>query len=184
MFKVTSWMGYSLSVAVLAASAAVVGIELAIASTFSIQSIALQIAKKTDVPILLPSEDTVEKYKFDSSEIIYAFVSTASQYADYDVTFNNTPGNVGNAALRFSIKAKKDGNIEKTSPDPKAKFKDIQLIDGSNALLIQQCGAACWSRLQWKRNGVLYEVWSKARTPESAIAIANSALKTGDRRLK
>ncbi|MCC3574319.1 MAG: hypothetical protein JGK30_20780 [Microcoleus sp. PH2017_40_RAT_O_B] len=182
MFKVTSWMGYSLSLAVLAASVAVVGIERTIASTFSIKDIASQIAKKTDLPILLPSEDVIQKYESNAN---YAYVDTShSDKSEYTVSFNNAPGNPGNAALRFSIKAKKDGNIEKTSPDPKAKFKDIQLINGSNALLIQQCGAACWSRLQWKRNGVLYEVWSKARTPEAAIAISNSAIKVGDRRLK
>lgn len=182
MFKVNSWMGYSLSLAVLAASVAVVGIERTIASTFSIKDVASQIAQKTDVPILLPSEDVILKYESNAN---YAYVDTShSDQREYTVSFNNAPGNPGNAALRFSIAAKKDGNIEKTSPDPKAKFKNIQLINGSNALQIQQCGAACWSRLQWKRNGVLYEVWSKARTPESAIAIANSAIKVGDRRLK
>ncbi len=181
MFKATSWIGYSFSLTVLAASVVVVGLEGAISSTFSIQSIASQIAQKTNIPILLPSEDVIQKYE---SKANYAYVSTKSQYYDYDVNFNNEPGNPGNAALRFSIKAKKDGNIDRTSPDKKANFKDIRLLNGSNALLIQQCGAACWSWLQWKQNGVLYEVWSKTRTPETAIAIANSAIKAGDRRLK
>jgi pimeloyl-ACP methyl ester carboxylesterase len=182
MHKITSLMGYSLSTVVFAASLSVVGMEKAIASTFSIKAIASQIAKKTDVPILLPSEDIVEKYKFDNNETIYARVYTKSQYDEYDytVSFHKHPGG-GNATLRFSIKAKKGGNINRTSPDEKATFKNIQLFNGSNALLIQQCGAACWSWLQWKSNGVLYEVWSKTRTPETAIAIANSAIKTSPR---
>lgn len=189
MFKVNSWMGYSLSLAVLGASVAVVGIELAIASTFSIQSIASQIAKKTDIPILLPSEDTVEKYKFNSSETIYAFVSTASKYADYDVTFNNRPGNVGNAAFRFSISAQQGKDFERlpadSNPDYTPKYSQVKLFDSSQALVTTWCGGtACWSTVQWKSKGVLYRVLSKKIQPDAALALSNSAIKVGDRRLK
>jgi hypothetical protein len=189
MFKVTSWMGYSLSVAVLATSVAVVAMERAIASTFSIQSIASQIAKKTDVPILLPSEDTVEKYKFDNNETIYAFVSTASEDGDYDVTFSNRPGSVGDAAFRFSISAQQGKDFKRlptdSNPAYTPKYSQVKLSDSSQALVTTWCGGtACWSTVQWKSNGVLYKVASKKRQPDAALAISNSAIKAGNRRLK
>ncbi|WP_293354830.1 MULTISPECIES: hypothetical protein [unclassified Microcoleus] len=178
-----------MSVAVLAASVAVVGMERAIASAFSIKDIASQIAQKTNVPILLPSEDIVEKYKFDSSETIYAFVSTASKYADYDVTFNNRPGDVGDAAFRFSISAQQGKDFERlpadSNPDYNPKYTQVKLFDSSQALVTTWCGGtACWSTVQWKSNGVLYRVTSKKRQPYAALAISNSAIKVGDRRLK
>ncbi len=189
MFKATSWIGYSFSLTVLAASVVVVGIEGAISSTFSIQSIASQIAQKTNIPILLPSEDTVEKYKFDNNETIYAFVSSASSDADYDVTFNNIPGDVGNAAFRFSISAQKGKEFQRlpadSNPAYTPKYIQVKLSDSSQALVTTWCGGtACWSTVQWKSNGILYKVTSKKRQPYAALAISNSAIKAGDRRLK
>jgi pimeloyl-ACP methyl ester carboxylesterase len=155
--------------------------EGAIAGDYRVSATASLIRKKTTVPVLLPSEDVVERNKFNPDETIYANVETASEYSEYQVDFNNQPGIVGRVALRFSIKAKRGGNIEQSTSFQGSKFQNAKLIDGSNAVVMTQCGAGCWSRVQWKLNGVLYEVWSKTRTPETALAIANSAVKAGDR---
>lgn len=157
----------------------------AIAGTFSIKEISALIARKTSVPILLPSEQVVEKYKFDQSETIYAYLDNYSD-SDYSVRFNNRSGNAGNAAFRFSITAKRGKDVERRAQDPNpryaATFSQVKLFDNSNALITSWCGGtACWSTVQWKSNGVLYEVASKRRQTDTALAIANSAIREGNR---
>ena len=157
----------------------------AIAGTFSIKAISAQIARKTNVPILLPSEQVVEQYKFDRSETIYASLDTYSDN-DYSVRFNNRSGNVGNAAFRFSVSAKRGKDFERPSQDPDTRYADtfrqVKLSDNSNGLITSWCGGtACWTKVQWKSKGVLYEVAAKQRQPETALAIANSAIKSGNR---
>lgn len=158
----------------------------AIAGTFSIKAISAQIARKTNVPILLPSEQVVEQYKFDRSETIYAYLDTQSD-TDYSVRFNNRSGNVGNAAFRFSVSARRGKDFEKPlqNRDPKyaATFRQVKLSDNSNGLVTSWCGGtACWTKVQWKSRGVLYDVTAKQRQPETALAIANSAIKSGNRK--
>jgi hypothetical protein len=157
----------------------------AIAGTFSIKAISAQIARKTNVPILLPSEQIVEQYKFDRNETIYAYVDTQSD-TDYSVRFNNRAGNVGNAAFRFSVNARRGKDFEPPLQhrDPKyaATVKQVKLSGNSNGMLTSWCGGtACWTKVQWKSNGVLYDVTAKQRQPETALAIANSAIKSGNR---
>lgn len=157
----------------------------AIAGTFSTKEISAQIATKTNVLILLPSEQIVEQYKFNQSETIYAYLDTRSD-SDYSVRFNNQSGNVGNAAFRFSISAKRGKDFEKPLQhrDPKyaATVRQVKLSDNSNGLLTSWCGGtACWTKVQWKSNGALYDVTAKQRQPETALAIANSAIKNGNR---
>lgn len=157
----------------------------AIAGTFSIKEISAQIARRTNVPILLPPEHVVEQYKFDRSETIYAFLDTYSD-TEYSVRFNNRSGNVGNAAFRFSISAKRGKDFEKPRQDPDPRYaatlKQVKLSDNSNGLLTSWCGGtACWTKVQWKSKGVLYDVTAKQRQPETALAIANSAIKSGNR---
>jgi len=160
----------------------------AIAGTFSIKAISAQIARRTNVPILLPSEQVVEQYKFDKSETIYAYLGTDSD-SYYTLGFYNfyhrsvTPGN---AAFRFSISAKRRKDFERRSLDSDPRyspsFSQVKLSDNSNALITSWCGStACWSTVQWKSNGVLYEVASKRRQPDTALAIANSAVREGNR---
>ncbi|MEA5489448.1 MULTISPECIES: hypothetical protein [Pseudanabaena] len=160
----------------------------AIAGTFSIKAISAQIARRTNVPILLPSEQVVEQYKFDKSETIYAYLGTDSD-SYYTLGFYNfyhrsvTPGN---AAFRFSISAKRRKDFERRSLDSDPRyspsFSQVKLSDNSNALITSWCGGtACWSTVQWKSNGVLYEVASKRRQPDAALAIANSAVREGNR---
>lgn len=157
----------------------------AIAGTFSIKSISAQIARRTNVPILLPSEQVVEQYKFDRSESIYTFLDTYSD-TDYSVRFNNRPGEVGNVAFRFSVSAKRGKDFEKPRQDPDPRYaatiKQVKLSGNSNGMLTSWCGGtACWTKVQWKSNGVLYDVTAKQRQPETALAIANSAIKSGNR---
>jgi len=157
----------------------------AIAGTFSIKAISAQIARKTNIPIFLPSEQVVEQYKFDRNETIYAYVDTQSD-TDYSVRFNNRSGNVGNAAFRFSVNARRGKDFEKPLQhrDPKyaATVKQVKLSGNSNGMLTSWCGGtACWTKVQWKSNGVLYDVTAKQRQPETALAIANSAIKSGNR---
>lgn len=157
----------------------------AIAGTFSIKEISAQIARKTNVPILLPSEQVIEQYKFDRSETMYAYLDTYSD-SDYSVRFNNRSGNAGNAAFRFSVSAKRGKDFERPSqdPDPRyaATFRQVKLSDNSNGLITSWCGGtACWTKVQWKSNSVLYEVASKQRGANTALAIANSAIKEGNR---
>ncbi len=157
----------------------------AIADTFSINNIALQISQKTTVPILLPSEKVIEENKFEASETIYSYLESSSNNG-YNLTFNNRPGNVGNAAFRFSISASRGKDFERqpSHSDPKyaAKYSQVKLFANSSALVTTWCGgSACWSTVQWKSNGVLYKVASKRRQPDAALAIANSAIKSGNR---
>ena len=157
----------------------------AIASTFSINEIANSIKQRIDFPILLPSEDVVERYKFNSDETIYSHTSYGE--GGYRVYFNNSPGNPGNVALRFVILADPGKEVERSNrdePNPKyrPKYSQIKLFNGSSALQTLQCGGtACWSTIAWKLNNVRYSVVAKQRTPNASIAIANSMVKAGDR---
>jgi hypothetical protein len=156
----------------------------AIASTFSIKQITSEIRQKVDFPILLPSETVVERYRFDQAETIYADTSTSD--SGYEVSFNNRPGPVGNAAFRFSISAYPGKEIERMNADMDPKysptFNQVKLADGSQSLVTMWCGGtACWSTVQWKSRGILYRVAAKQRQPKTAIVIANSAVKAGDR---
>jgi|GEM_PF-1208106 len=192
MFKVSPWIGCSLSAAVFAASMAVVGMEKAIAEVaFSINDIAKEISRQTDFPILLPSADILDRNNslIGSGDVLYANVPSISKNSQYEIRFNNQPGNPGHAAFRFSFAATKRGKITRkppeTNPRYQAKYNELKLIDGSPALVTAWCGStACWSSVQWISNNILYEVASKTRQPDAAIEIANSAIKAGDRRLK
>lgn len=162
-----------------------VNVTGAIAGTFSIKGISAQIARKTTVPILLPSEKVIEENKFEASETIYSYLESSSSNG-YSLIFNNQPGDVGNAAFRFSISASRGKDFERqpSQSDPKyaAKYSQVKLSGNSKALVTTWCGgSACWSSVQWKSNGVLYKVASKRRQPDAALAIANSAIQTGDR---
>jgi len=157
----------------------------AIAGTFSIREISAQITRRTNVPILLPSEEVVEQNKFDASETIYAHLVNSSEY-DYHVIFDKAPRFSNNAVFRFSISAKRGGDFEIRSQDSNPRyspvFSKVKVHDNSNALVTSWCGGtACWSTVQWKSNGVLYKVWSKRRPPNTALAIANSAIREGNR---
>ena len=192
MFKVSPWIGCSLSAAVFAASMAVVGMEKAIAEVaFSINDIAKEISRQTDFPILLPSADILDRNNslIGSGDVLYATVASISKNAKYEIRFNNLPGNPGNAAFRFGFSATKRGKITRkppeTNPRYQAKYNELKLVDGSPALVTAWCGGtACWSSVQWISSNILYEVASKIRQPDAAIEIANSAIKAGDRRLK
>jgi hypothetical protein len=164
---------------------ATVGQEGAIASTFSIREITSEIKQRIDFPIMLPSADVVERYKFNPDETIYSHTSYGE--GGYRVYFNNRPGNPGNAALRFVISADPGKDLERTdhdepNPNYRPKYSQIKLSNGSAALQTLQCGGtACWSSVAWKSNNVRYSVVAKQRNPEGSIAIANSMVKTGDR---
>lgn len=160
MSKISPWLGYSLSLLILTVGTEFVHEKWAIALPFSIRSIASQITQKTNIPVLLPSEDSIQKYvqqNYDETVPVYVYIHSGSD-RNYDVSFSKQPGNVGNVALIFSIRAEHGGTIEQKSPDPKAQFKRIRLADASNAFITVQCGAGCWSIVRWKTNGVLYEV--------------------------
>jgi hypothetical protein len=157
----------------------------AIAGTFSIKEISAQIARKTSLPILLPPEQVVEQYKFDRSETIYAYVDSYSD-GGYSVLFNNQAGNVGNAAFRFSVSAKRGKDFEKplqhSDPRYATTLRQVKLSDNSNGLLTSWCGGiACWTKVQWKSKGVVYNVTAKQRQHETALAIANAAIRSGNR---
>jgi len=165
-----------------------VNVTGAIAQNFSIRNIASQISQKATIPILLPSKKVVEQNKFDPTETIYSNLGSSSNNS-YNLTFNNRSGNVGNAAFRFSISASRGQDFERqpphSNPQYAAKYSQVRLLDNSNALVTSWCGGtACWSTVQWKSNGILYKVASKRRQPDAALAIANSAIKEGDRRVK
>lgn len=192
MCKVAFWIGCSLSAAVFAAGAAVAGVERASAEVaFSINGIAKQISQQIDFPILLPSEDVLDRNKslVGSGDVLHATVSNISKNSKYEIRFNNQPGAPGNAAFRFGFAATKGGKIARkppeTNPRYQAQYSQVKLIDGSPALVTSWCGAtACWSSVAWTSNNILYEAASKLRQPDAAIEIANSAIKAGDRRLK
>lgn len=184
MSKISPCLGRSLCLLVLTTSVLLARQKLAIALPFSIRSITSQITQNTNVPVLLPSENAIQKYveqNYDKAAPIYAYIAAASSKG-YNVRFSNQQGNVGNVAFIFSIRAERSGNIEQNSPDPKAQVKKIRLADASTAFVTVQCGAGCWSIVRWKTNDVLYEVWTKSRQPNGAIEIANSAIQGGDRR--
>jgi hypothetical protein len=119
-----------------------------------------------------------------SSYDLYPYLEESSENS-YKITFGTQPDCQANACLRFSVKATVGGRIDRTSPDPKAKIRDIKLADGTKAVFTQQCGAACWNIVRWKSRNSLYEVWYKgSRSSSAAIDLANSAIKVGDRNQK
>jgi hypothetical protein len=95
-----------LSPTVFAAGAVVARVERAIAKVaFSIDGIAKQISQQIDFPILLPSENVLNRNKSlaGSGNVVYATVPSIFQNRKYEIAFNNQPDNLGNAAFRFSI---------------------------------------------------------------------------------
>ena len=153
----------------------------AIAGEYSQSDLTEVIRQKASIPVLLPNEDLVRQTIFDQSETVYEFSRASDK--DYRVTFSTIP-NCGdaNACLRFSVGGTRGKAIDTTLPDDKRSSSEyVRLSDGSKALAKKQCGASCWGVVQWKSKGVLYEVWTKARNYQAAIAIANSMVKAGDR---
>jgi pimeloyl-ACP methyl ester carboxylesterase len=192
MFGSNSSKFYSLGNLAFASALCMVAVEsTAVASTFSIKEIADRISTRTEIPILLPTESIVERNKFDRTETIYAnddtiYLNRPSNYPDYEVSFNNRPGSVGNAALRFVVEAKFNGDFQKDSVDPdpnyKRTYKQVKLVDGSTSTVTTWCGGtACWARIEWKSKKVLYKIVVKAPRPTVVIELANSAISAGDR---
>ena len=152
----------------------------AIANEYSQSNLADTIRQKASIPVLLPNEEVIRQGFFDPSETVYEYSRASDK--DYHVTFSQIPNCNANACLRFSVGGTRGKSIDTTLPDTKgASSEYVRLSDGSKALAKKQCGASCWGVVQWKSNGVLYEVWTKARNYQAAIAIANSMVKAGDR---
>ena len=56
-------------------------------------------------------------------------------------------------------------------------YRKIELAQGIPGLYLENCGdRSCTSSVQWKRNGVLYEVQAQYREQPILVAIANSAI--------
>ena len=56
-------------------------------------------------------------------------------------------------------------------------YRKIELAQGLPGLYLENCGdRSCTSSVQWKRNGVLYEVQAQYREQPMLVAIANSAI--------
>ena len=56
-------------------------------------------------------------------------------------------------------------------------YRKIELAQGTPGLYLENCGdRSCTSSVQWKRNGVLYEVQAQYREQPMLVAIANSAI--------
>jgi hypothetical protein len=149
----------------------------AIAGEYSQSDVSEEIRQKVSIPVLLPTDDLVRQTIFDQSESVYAFSRSSGR--EYHVTFSTIPNCDANACLRFSVGGTRGKAIDTELPQG-ASSEYIRLSDGSKALAKKQCGASCWGVVQWKSKGVLYEVWTKARNYQAAIAIANSMVK-GDR---
>jgi hypothetical protein len=174
------WVMKRVLVGLSAVTIAIVSVQgRAIAGEYSQSDVSEEIRQKVSIPVLLPTEAVVRQHLFDQGETIYEYSRASGQ--NYHVTFSTNP-NCGdaNACLRFSVGGTRGKAIDTTLPDTKGSSEYIRLSDGSKALAKKQCGASCWGVVQWKSKGVLYEVWTKARNYQAAIAIANSMVK-GDR---
>lgn len=56
-------------------------------------------------------------------------------------------------------------------------YRKIELAQGTPGLYLENCGPrSCTSSVQWKRNGILYEVQAQYREQPMLVAIANSAI--------
>lgn len=56
-------------------------------------------------------------------------------------------------------------------------YRKIELAQGTPGLYLENCGPrSCTSSVQWKRNGILYEVQAQYREQPILVAIANSAI--------
>ena len=154
--------------------------ERSIAGEYLQSDVSEEMSQRVSIPVLLPTEDLVRQTIFDQSEAVYAYSRGSGK--SYHVTFSTIP-NCGdaNACLRFSIRGTRGKAIDTSLPDKKGTSEYVRLSDGSRALAKKMCGASCWGVVQWKSNGVLYEVWTKPRNYQAAITIANSMVKTGDR---
>ena len=177
MKKYLSGLGRSIVVGTLLAGSA--GVGSAIASPNSLtREIVANIAQRARFPILIPD---IAK---GGDETLYPYTEASSENS-YQITFGTQPSCSANACFRFSIKGTVGGKFNRTSPDSKAKIRDITLAGGTKAVFTQQCGTACWNIVQWKSGNNLYEVWYKGnRSSTAAVDLANSAIKTGDRNRK
>jgi hypothetical protein len=153
--------------------------EGAIASDYTAAT-TQKISRLTSLPVLLPSEASFQQL-LQSGDTNYVTVKSSSNY-DYKVNFGNFPDCDANACLKFSISASWGKEIDASKPNTRdSAYEFIQLFDGTKALATKGCGASCWGRVQWKYKGALYQIWGKARDYDVIIAIANSAVKAGDR---
>ena len=56
-------------------------------------------------------------------------------------------------------------------------YRKIELAQGTPGLYLENCGPrSCTSSVQWKRNGIMYEVQAQYREQPILVAIANSAI--------
>jgi hypothetical protein len=56
-------------------------------------------------------------------------------------------------------------------------YRKIELAQGTPGIYLENCGErSCTSSVQWKRNGVLYEVQAQYREQPLLVSIANSAI--------
>ncbi len=56
-------------------------------------------------------------------------------------------------------------------------YRKIELAQGTPGIYLENCGErSCTSSVQWKRNGVLYEVQAQYREQPLLVAIANSTI--------
>jgi hypothetical protein len=199
MRKGCAWVG--LSAVAAAFTVGFMGVESAIAEiAFSLDDISNDILRQVNQPdmlILLPSPEILDESKsyVGKGDILYAHVDrNNSEGRNYRISFNNRPGDPGDAAFRFGFSAVDGGVIEKIRSkrddlegaiDYPATYSQIKLVDGSKALTASWCGGiACWSSVQWKSDDILYKVTTKLSKPNIAIKIANSAIKAGNRNSK
>ncbi|MBW4472286.1 MAG: hypothetical protein KME45_18060 [Stenomitos rutilans HA7619-LM2] len=77
--------------------------------------------------------------------------------------------------------ASKNRAFSKPSGLPKDTFRKIQLANGINGVYKVGCGTYCISILEWKYQGVLYQIGGKGGQQEWWARIANSAIAAGPR---
>jgi hypothetical protein len=127
-----------------------------------------QIQAATDMPILLPSSVPMDE----------VFLDVEAKSDRYYVGFDYRPDCHSATACNF-------GEIMATADDGSnpENAETIVLADGTSAAYFSSCGAHCMAGVQWLYRGVVYRVMIKNGTREGTIALANSAMAAGDRRV-
>ncbi|MBW4582340.1 MAG: hypothetical protein KME42_22460 [Tildeniella nuda ZEHNDER 1965/U140] len=140
---------------------------------FPVQEVLRQINSKAKVPILLPEQTSKE-----ASNTIYICARATAR--GYHVGIATVPEcTTGTAIYVASISADKGGKLVSPSSYHN-RFEHTQLARGIRGIATSSYGATTMSRVQWKYQGVLYEVHSKGGY-DRLIKMASSAIAAGPR---
>lgn len=154
-------------------SIASIGLQAIAQIAFPASTTLQQLRGRTKIPVLLPE-------KVETKFFTNVSAATANSYS---VTLDLAPNCTATACNAAAISGEKGGQFidYKSVAGPRSSTSKVKLRNGIPAQFVSGCGAYCTATLQWKSDGILYEVYVKNGSVQNTVAIANSALSVGIR---